>query len=185
VTTCPDCARVNRDEADRCDCGHVFNERAERPFFSAAASPDGPRGVAGWLLLLCVLLTILAPLSMAALAFVNLRTPWDRLQAPIRVLVATETLGLLLVGAFACYAGSRLWALDPGGPRLARWALAAHPLFRLLLIPVAFFLPVDRNLASKLFELAGTEFFRSVPSAVIWIVYLNVSKRVAATYDEP
>lgn len=134
----------------------------------------------------CVsLLTILAPLALAAMALVNLRSPWNRLQTPIRVLVATETLGLLLVGAFACYAGSRLWALDPGGPRLARWALAAHPLFRLLLIPVAFFIPVDRNLAGKLFELAGTEFFRSVPSAVIWIVYLSVSKRVATTYDEP
>lgn len=185
MTICPDCARVSPDEARRCDCGRVFNQPRERPFFSAIARPDGPRGVAGWLLLLCILLTILAPLSMAAMAFVNLRTPWDRLQTPIRVLVATETLGLLLVGAFACYAGSRLWALESDGPRLARWALAAHPAFRLVLIPVTFLLPVDRNLAWKLFELAGTEFIRSVPSAFIWILYLNVSKRVAATYDEP
>jgi hypothetical protein len=46
-------------------------------------------------------------------------------------------------------------------------------------------MPVDRTLAGKLFERAGTEFFRSLPSALIWIVYLNVSKRVAATYDRP
>jgi hypothetical protein len=140
--------------------------------------------VAGWLLVLCVILTIVGPLSMAAMAFVNLRAPWGSLQAAVRVLVAAETLGLLLVGAFACYAGSRLWALDPHGPRLARWALAAHPLLRLLLVPVAFFMPPHRDLAWKLLELAGTEFFRSLPSAIIWIVYLNVSKRVAATYDE-
>jgi hypothetical protein len=68
MTTCPDCARVNPDEADRCDCGHGFNEPVERPLFSAAAPPDGPRGVSGWLLLLCVNLTILVPLSMAVMA---------------------------------------------------------------------------------------------------------------------
>jgi len=185
MKTCPACGRISPDEPERCECGITFAGLAERPLFAAAAPPDGPRGMGGWLLFLSFILTILAPLSLGALAVVNVRVSWKLLAPPMRFLVATETMGLLLVAVFVCYAGARLWALDPRGPRLARWALAADPALRLLLIPASFLLATDRNLAWTLLTHAGTQFLRSLPSAIIWISYLNVSKRVAATYDEP
>ena len=122
---------------------------------------------------------------MGAMAFMNLRSDWSLLHQSVRVIVGVETFGVILVGALACYAGSRLWSLDGNGPTLARYALAAHPALRLLLVPLAFFLPTDKDLAWQLGQHAGSEFFRSLPSALIWIIYLTISKRVAATYDEP
>jgi hypothetical protein len=145
------------------------------------------RGVKGWLLLLCLNLTILDPLAMLLSLFsvANASRPLFDKYPGLLTLIAVSGVCRLAVAVFSVYAGLALWRVVPGAVDIARKYLMAVVLYTVF----AFFLPVLIGLPQDLAqEIAGSSFIAgllTISYAVIWYAYLVHSKRVRATYLPP
>ncbi|QPF75024.1 DUF2569 family protein [Roseateles sp. DAIF2] len=145
-----------------------------------------PRGVRGWLLLLCLMFVLIGPL-------LSLGLMWHSYQelAPIAASAASAGsrialwLALALMAgaiAYGIHAGLALWRLRPGAVRTAKRALllglAADIVLTLLEVLAAG--PVAGRLLPRL-EIA------LLPSLLFFTLayaYLNRSRRVQATYAD-
>jgi len=148
-------------------------------------SPDLPYpGVRGWLLFLCVVLTVISPLA----TFISCMTGYDDVspylgQFPgLRLLVLVDAVLSLGLMVFSVYAGTGLWSIRPGAVQTAKRYL----LFCLVYAAVAAVLPFMVGLPSTA---NGAMFGQGVKTIVgsfaycaIWYSYLSKSKRVRATY---
>ena len=128
-------------------------------------------GIAGWLLLLCFVLLVWQPVSLALTAVRALEA------LEIRGLpLALVVLGQILVAGFGIAAGLALISRRRGAPALAKWSLvlsAAADMF----VYATHFLPNNR--------LPGTTPLFMGASLVhygIWLAYLTVSRRVRDTF---
>jgi len=119
-----------------------------------------PKGVGGWLLVLCIWLTIISPLfSFAKLHELN----------------QTEmNLGLGLI-VFSVISGVFLWCGKPVGVVLVRIQLSIILILNLIGVMLLANQQQSERVVVVLFQSA-------VP--VAWLAYLSVSKRVKATYHE-
>ena len=161
-----------------------FIDRQRSQVSGPLGAVPAPKGVGGWLLALCLMLTLIGPmLSMVLLAeeFAAL-APYladDRvLQAATLAKIAVTACAV----AFGVYAGLRLWAIRPQAVSTAKQALlfglAADILAALLQV---IFGPVSTEEAGWLREatlslVPGLLFF------TLSFAYLNSSARVQATY---
>jgi hypothetical protein len=147
------------------------------------------RGVGGWLLLFCVLLTIIGPavsvfLYSAELA--RIQENWGGFQAIPTFHLIVDVAGLALT-AFAVYAGIALWAIKPNAVRTAKTFLIAAFAFNTITdlaslslgTSVLFWAPTP-TVGSTVTDLATNAI-----SFVIWFTYLKESERVKATYGSP
>jgi Protein of unknown function (DUF2569) len=144
------------------------------------------QGVGGWLMFLCIILTILSPLKSAH----NLITGFQEI-LPLRnefpglmlVAVVDTILGLGLV-AFGFYAGMKLWQKMSGAVRAAK----TYFLIFLAYSVVAAFLPFMAGLPEESNKIMAEEMPKAIVSSLIyfciWFAYLSVSKRVRATYPD-
>jgi hypothetical protein len=143
------------------------------------------RGVGGWLLVLCVILTIISPLtSLFALGTGFAETaPAFAMFPGLRIIMVIDLVLSLGVVAFSIYAGIGLWTIRPGAVRTAK----AYLITFLLYHGIASVLPFLAGLPPEANEAMMKEVFKSVFRALIffgvWFSYLNVSKRVKATYE--
>lgn len=144
------------------------------------------KGVRGWLLLLCVTLTLLDPLA----AFLNI-TYTTHLAKPHFHHVTGLTRLVLISGAasialaiFSLYAGISLWKVAPGAVLTAKKYLLtvlAYSLFSLALPSLA---GLSAEYREKILE---GSFLTNLPTGVYvlaWYLYLERSKRVRATYRD-
>ena len=158
------------------------------PVYSAAHLPSGPqpdvefRGVRGWLLALCLMLTVIGP-AIAVWLMVIEYTGAEPLfsESPSRQAAAIGSLVLSGCSVlFGAYAGLRLWLVLPNAVRTAKYALL-------------FGLAVD--IVTTAFEAAAAQVpghqilfhveLGLIPTLIFFTVcftYLNQSKRVSATY---
>jgi hypothetical protein len=144
-------------------------------------------GVQGWLLLLCMCLTIFDPLTaiLNIIVVTHLTRP-HFVEQPgfLRLIVinGTCTIGLVVL---SLYAGISLWRVLPGAVGAAKRYLTMVFLYAV----VATYLPALVGLPEKLFQ-------EVIPASLIngaitilyaagWYHYLNRSKRVRATYTHP
>jgi hypothetical protein len=145
------------------------------------------QGVKGWLLILCLNLTILDPFAMLLSLFsvANASKPLFDKYPGLLTLIAVSGVGRLAVAVFSVYAGLALWRIAPGAVSTARKYFMAVVLYTLF----AFFLPARVGLPEDLAqEIAGSSSIAgmlTISYAFIWYVYLNRSKRVRATYRAP
>src|ERR1700704_2234329 len=95
----------------------VDPRQPERPFDSAQGRPS-PAGVGGWLLLLCRLLIVFHPLSLAVTASAALNALSVR-GAPVAIILVVR----LLVVALGIAAGLALQGRRPGSVTLTKVAL--------------------------------------------------------------
>lgn len=127
--------------------------------------------VRGWLLLLCRLLVVFHPLSLAVTASGALSAIAVRGTAVVLILI----LRLAVVG-FGMAAGRALQTLQPGAVTLARFALLASAATDLFVYTTPYF-PNNRPPGDTTYYVAASLAYHGA-----WLLYLARSKRVRATY---
>lgn len=143
----------------------------------AATPSEKYKGVRGWLLLLCIGLTIGGPIR--ALAEVGkshaLFAPYFSRVPNLEAFWMTFNLINVGLSIYGLIVGIALWRVQPGAVRGAKrflWCLLAFSVGALFL-PILFGLPVAG---------AATIQPLGIFSFLIWFFYLKKSKRVKATY---
>jgi len=132
---------------------------------------DAPRRVGGWLLVLCRLLIVLHPLSLAVTASNVMNALFVR-GAPVAIVLLMR----LAVVAFGVAAGRMLQNVRPGAVELARVALLASAALDVFVYTTPFF-PSNRMPGDTTFYLIASLAYHGV-----WIAYLARSKRVRTTF---
>ena len=143
---------------------------------------DEPRGVRGWLLLLCLALTVFGPINNVLLFLEDLeqmRQVGDTYPALWTIVYLEGALGGSLL-VLALVAGISLWTVRPGAVRLAQLFLFGQLLLGLLLFSVLFTLDVPRP------AVEDPQAWRALGSPIaiflVWFTYLARSRRVRNTY---
>jgi hypothetical protein len=145
-----------------------------------------PRGVGGWLLLFCVLVTIIGPaLSVFFLSadLARILANWDGFQPAPTFRLVKDVAGFGLT-AFSVYVGIGLWSVKPNAVRTAKALLIAALAYNVVTdfaclslgTSVLFWIPTP-TVGTTVEDLVG-----SAISFAIWFTYLRESKRVKATY---
>jgi hypothetical protein len=128
-------------------------------------------GVGGWLLLLCRLLVVFHPLSLAVTASGAIGALSVR-GAAVALILA---LRLVVVG-FGMAAGRALQTLQPGAVTLAKAALVASAATDLFVYTTPYF-PNNRLPGDTIYYVAATLAYHGG-----WLAYLSRSRRVRAAY---
>ena len=128
-------------------------------------------GVGGWLLLLCRLLVVFHPLSLAVTASGALGALSVRGTAVASILI----LRLIVVG-FGMAAGRALQHVQPGAVTLAKAALLASAAMDVFVYTTPYF-PNNRVPGDTPLYIAATLAHHGA-----WLLYLGRSTRVRATY---
>jgi hypothetical protein len=131
-------------------------------------------GVRGWLLLLCVSLTVLGPLAGAASLIGLLAAANSQLTPPstLHYVVMLPGIGAL---AFSAIAGVMLWRRTSRAVPFVRLALMLQP--AVLILSVVVFRAVGLPVSMRWPALA-----QAAVIALIWLAYLHTSVRVSVTY---
>ncbi|MBZ5668701.1 MAG: DUF2569 domain-containing protein [Acidobacteriia bacterium] len=147
------------------------------------------QGVGGWLLLFCVLVTIIGP-AVAVFSysaeFARILESWDGFGTVATFHLVVDVAGLGLT-AFAVYAGMALWTIRPNAVRTAKSFLIVGFAFRAITELACLSLGTSDLFwvpAPTVESTVGDE-VRNAISFVIWFTYFKESKRVKATYGSP
>jgi hypothetical protein len=132
---------------------------------------SAPTRVSGWLLLLCRLLIVFHPLSLAVTASSVMNALFLR-GAPVAVLLLLR----LAVVAFGVAAGRMLQNLRPGAVETARLALLASAALDVFVYTTPYF-PSNRMPGDTKFYVIASVLYHGG-----WLLYLARSKRVRATF---
>ena len=128
-------------------------------------------GVGGWLLLLCRLLVVFHPLSLAVTAAGAVGAMSVRGIAVALILI----LRLIVVG-FGMAAGRALQSVQPGAVTLAKAALLASAATDVFVYTTPYF-PNNRPPGDTPLYVAATLAYHGA-----WLLYLTRSRRVRSTY---
>jgi hypothetical protein len=132
-----------------------------------------PVGVGGWLLLLCRLLIIFQPLSLAVTAAGALGAVAVR-GAPVALILVLR----LLVVALGVAAGRALQARRPGAAALAKVALVISAATDVFVYTTPYF-PNNRLPGDTVYYVAASLAYHAA-----WFTYLVRSRRVRNTYQD-
>jgi hypothetical protein len=160
------------------------NQQPTPPLTPLAEEPRY-KGVGGWLLLFCLVLTVFGPAITLYSLFSGFSESSDYFdQFPgLRVITVIDTALSLALMAYSLYAGIGLWSVRPGAVRTAKRYL----LCSLGYLVVAAILPFCAGLPSSANEAMIGEVakntLRGVVYFAIWYSYLSKSERVKATYS--
>ena len=136
-------------------------------------APRRPAGVGGWLLLLCRLLIIFQPLSVAVTAAGALGAMSVR-GAPVALILVLR----LLVVALGVAAGRALQGRRPGAVALAKVALVMSAVTDVFVYTTPYF-PNNRLPGDTVYYVIA-----SLAYYTAWLMYLWRSSRVRNTYQE-
>jgi hypothetical protein len=147
---------------------------------------DDGHGVKGWLLLLCLILTIISPAAHLG----QLEMEWQEFNSlfgtypHLRDAVVIETLLTLGLMAYSIYAGFVLWSFKFGAVKIAKSYLLAW-LICSIARPFIFVSIADLPTAfiDEILDEGGKNVVISILTFAIWFTYLYRSKRVRATYQ--
>lgn len=142
------------------------------------------KSVGGWLLLLCLGLTIFSPLW----TFYNLVTTYEQTHQLFNQYPGFQSVfyfdSFLSVGLmiFSIRAGICLWRIKPGAVKIAKNYLLIFLGYTI----IAIFLPFMAGLPSSANDIMIPEVIKGAVKSIfyfgVWYSYLSVSKRVKATY---
>ncbi len=133
----------------------------------------GVEGVGGWLLLLCRLLVVFHPLSLAITA----SSAMSALPARGTAVALVLLLRLAVVG-FGMAAGRALQTVQPGAVTLGTAALVASAATDVFVYTTPYF-PNNRMPGDTIYYVAASLVYHGA-----WLAYLWRSQRVRATYAE-
>ncbi len=140
--------------------------------------------VGGWLLVLCIILTIVLPLR----SFVGLSSSYDEMIKyrdvfpDLQVAYYINSAITMIVSILSILVGSWIWALDKDSVSITKTFLIVYFCAVVIILLVQFFalLPSVDNLAVNL-EI-GKRLLGALLFSVVWYWYLSVSKRVKGTF---
>lgn len=183
VAKCPMCQKYiditfNSETCPQCG-GNIANYNLQPEVHSQY------NGVGGWLLLLCVGMTILGPLfnffyiTQEIAASNKISAYYPEVETAVKIEVAF-TIFLIVC---SMYAGISLWTKRPNAVFKAKIYLLLLPVITILSIFITYSMmpPVIQN---ALLKESTVPLIRTVLYSVIWFIYLSSSQRVAETYAE-
>lgn len=144
------------------------------------------KGVKGWLLLLCVSMAILTPIT----GFVSLTTVTDALKphfdedpALFKLVLISGICNICLL-VFSMYAGVSLWRIAPTAVRSAKryFIVLFHYSFFSIFFPQL--VGLSEKTLTDVYKTSPIFNFTVMLEAFLWYLYLRKSKRVKATYGE-
>ena len=142
------------------------------------------RGVKGWLLLLCINLTILDPFAMLFnLASVNhLTKPHFEKYPALQQLVLIGGACNLALMVFSIYAGVSLWKVFPGAVSTAKKYFLAVFFYSLFSVVLPFLVGLPEAAQQEFSANTSLNSLITILYITGWYIYLNKSRRVRATY---
>jgi len=153
------------------------------------AYPNGPTkpryvGVKGWLLLLCLVLTLFNPIaSMVNLASVfKASSSFFQLYPGLKIITVIDLILSIGIICFSFYAGISLWRIRSTGVKITKAFLLTFLGYAVVANILPFFagLPAHANEAMKTEAFIGV--LRAAIIVFIWYAYLLKSKRIHATF---
>ncbi|HUO84815.1 MAG TPA: DUF2569 family protein [Thermoanaerobaculia bacterium] len=140
--------------------------------------------VGGWLLFLCVGLTILSPLVNGGRLLAGLSS-WDQIStySSLANIVAVEAIFGFALIAFGVFAGISLWTLSPNGVTMARRFFIAVLCYQGLMVLMVFGTDLPYFAKGPVQEAIMQQVVASGIGVAIWWSYLNKSKRVADLFS--
>jgi hypothetical protein len=144
-------------------------------------------GVKGWLLLLCLLLTVLDPLVVLTGLFTQTQgasSTFDLHAGVFRLIVVQGVLAIALA-VFSMYAGLSLWKITPNAVRMARYYLITEAAFSFVPFFLPAFLGVSDGSQKGTAMLYLLNALATTAYASAWYTYLSRSRRVRTTYSVP
>ncbi len=141
-------------------------------------------GIKGWLLLLCISLTMLDPCSILfnLLFVVNVVKPYFEQNPELLQLILINGTCSIALAVFSIYAGISLWKILPNAVVLARRYFACIFLYSIFSVFLPTLVGIPENTPHKVF---GNNLFNSLITilyASAWYLYLKKSRRVKAVY---
>jgi hypothetical protein len=141
-----------------------------------------PKGVGGWLWVLCFCLVVVAPITSFYHLFLG---TFSRLRHAhtlrVAYLLTCYFVVFSAVAAYGFFAGLRLWLVKPGAVSLAKKYLWAYLLANLSYFVFWMVVMQPKQLLS--FEAMGWyHVVGAILPFTLWYFYLEHSKRVRATY---
>jgi hypothetical protein len=179
----PDTVQVAREELIKrgYDIRQEENEAAD-----TSLAPAEPRykGVGGWLLLLCLGLTVFTPLltiRLLAMGFSESSKYFNQFPG-LLVITVTDTVLSLGLMAFSIYAGTGLWSIRPGAVQMAKQYLLCFLGYQAIAAILPFMAWLPSAATKAMIGTIAMNTLRGVIYFAVWYSYLNMSKRVTATY---
>jgi hypothetical protein len=143
------------------------------------------KGVRGWLLFLCVILTFLTPLSLLA-AIGKGEAFADSIRARFPAYATIVTMSEFANFGFFCYSinvGVSLWRTKKGAVIKAQTFLIAYVAFAVLRVFMPYLGDLTVDIRGKIVDIYIWNSFRVFIPVVIWHQYLARSVRVKDTFS--
>jgi hypothetical protein len=148
--------------------------------------PAELKGAKGWLLLLCVNLTILDPFAnLLNLAIgTHFARPFFDQNPQLQRLLLINGVCSIGLAVFSIYAGISLWKILPKAVIVAKKYLTAAFIYSVFSLFLPYLIGLSQEVQKKI---GATSLFNSIITVLYiyaWYQYLKRSKRVRATYPE-
>lgn len=145
-----------------------------------------PSGVGGWLLLFCVLHTILAPLGTLG----QMPTNWAMAQPAfaqfpdLKTAIMWENAGLIALLIYGFIVGFMIWSGSPNGREIAKKFLVIRllGLTGIEFITVVLMADLPAQVLAPLISKATAGVVANLLVSLVWWFYFKKSKRVRNTY---
>ena len=147
------------------------------------AVPPVRPAVGGWLLLLCLLLVFVSPVSALYSVF------WLTLP---KLVTATTADRIILLSVYCCaflalaicsvWTGLKLWMVHPNADKVARMYILGYLITNIVYFAFWYFLVGPRTTLG-LAQMAWYHVVGPVGSSALWYFYLENSSRVRETYS--
>jgi hypothetical protein len=143
------------------------------------------KGVGGWLLLLCLSLTIFRPLFtlISLVSALNTASLLSTQFPSFFTFVVIDTILSLGLMCFSIYAGVALWTVKSGAVKIAKTYLLVFLAYAVIENFLLFTVGLPSQSDIVLQE-GIKQIVRSAVYFAVWYAYLNKSERVKATYGD-
>jgi hypothetical protein len=149
----------------------------------------GPRGVRGWLLFLCLNLTIIIPFLSLYQVNCALRIfylPGAQIQRVIfkhALLYNILTIAVMLfLTIFSFYSGLKLWGEKPKAEKTAKIFLLTQLFLIIIIFSIRLIVPFYFDSYTFTLKIIITALIPSMFYFMVWYLYLSYSRRVRNTY---
>lgn len=167
---------------------HRYADFSNTPDSKERPSPGAPEGVGGWLLLFCIILTVVTPILLFFHALPGFGDEFGAVAEAypgIGKAFWVETLGYAAVTCYGIWVGIMLWRRHPRGKTWAK---------NYLRVRLGLFIFLSLIIYSMMADVSGSveyHFTSSLMTGVVmeflffalWFGYFSKSKRVTNTYD--
>ncbi len=142
------------------------------------------KGVGGWLLLFCLSLTVFGPLKTLITYVISFEDQLDLFDyyPSWQAIFYIDSIFSLFLTIMSIRAGLALWAIKPKAVQIAKNYLLLYFGYSVVAMMLPFFVDFPSSSHSILLLQLAKSFFLSMLFFIVWYKYLNVSKRVKATY---